>query len=144
MLKINTIIIFIVIMNILSYIKYLWSAAEGERLRRLQRVGGRPQPSSVPSAPGRGPQTRVRLGHAEHKQPQRQHSKEVLPRCSPLHAEVRHGGGQQGEKSCAGRKIDNPQQNGERFANVHPSSGYVRLGEVRLGWVLLGLVTSCL
>ncbi len=50
--------------------------------RLVRGVAGRSLPLRLPVELRGGQETHLRLGHAQHQQPQRQHPQEVLPRSS--------------------------------------------------------------
>lgn len=67
-----------------------------QRLRPLLGVGGWPLPAGVPGGLGGGQEALLRMGHAQHQQPQRPHpQEELLGRASllgPVHLAQRGQG----------------------------------------------------
>ena len=69
--------------------KMLMLYATGDEVRHVQRLGGRPRAARVPARLRGGPAARLRLGHAQHQQPQRADPEEELPGRAALLQQVR-------------------------------------------------------
>lgn len=60
------------------------TACAGQRIQPVRGMGGRALPAGVPDQQRRSETARVRLGDAQHQQPQRAHTEEVVPRRARL------------------------------------------------------------